>query len=77
MSILRNIYVALTNLRNAHVALSNLRKFLRTYRYKIVTWEIAISQKLPFPMSLSYQISCHMSLRPKLPHVALSMLRVV
>ena len=52
-SILRNIYVALSNLRNA-------------VEFK----------KLPCPMSLSFQISCHMSLEPKRPHVALWILGV-
>ena len=33
-------------------------------------------KKCPCPMSLSLYISCRMSLRPKMPHVALSILGV-
>ena len=33
-------------------------------------------KKLPCPMPLSFHISCGMSLRPKIPHVALSILGV-
>ena len=33
-------------------------------------------KKLPCLMSLSFQISCHMPLRPKIPHVTLSILGV-
>ena len=67
MSILRNLYVALSNLRNLYVALSNLRNA-----------HVALSnlRNCHVPMSIFFQISCPMSLRHKRPHVALSMLGV-